>query len=174
MSRAKKILIVLGIAVGVILIVAIAVFFGITGQNTKLEHKTYNQDASGKKLAIITDNTEYKSQLYEACAQKADSGCLVEVYGLEDAAKVDANDYDLVAVVAPVYIGRLQSNAKRYIEKNSSSENLMLIVTSEGINDLDLDVDAVTTATSSQFSDEPEAPILSVDEVSDMIVERLG
>lgn len=158
----------------VILIVAIAVFFGITGQKTKLEHKTYNKDASEKKLAIITDNTEYKSQLYEACADKAGSGCLVDVFGLEDTAKVNTDDYDLVAVVAPVYIGKLQSNAKKFIEKNSSSDNLMLIATSEGINDIGLDVDTVTTATSSQFSDQPEAPMLSVDEISDMIIERLG
>ena len=174
MGKAKKALYILGIVVFVIVVAIAAGFYGILNKKTPVDHEILNADAQSKKLAIVTDGSEYKAALKAALAEALGADCCIEVFGLQDARKVNTEDYDLVVVMAPVYIGRLQTSAKNFVVKNEDSGNLMLIITAEGTNDIDMGVDTVTMATTAEFSDAPTNPMYTAEEAAQMIVDKLG
>ncbi len=170
MSKGKKTLMISGIIVVSLAVFIIISFVSILGKKTAVDYEIFNASASGSKVAVITDNTDYKMGIKNAIVDGV-KNCCVEVYGLEDAKKVNANDYSLVVVMAPVYIGKLQTTAKNYIEKNKNS-NLLLIITSESTQDIGLEIDAIATATLT--SSTTQTPKLSYDEILNIINNKLG
>lgn len=174
MSRGKKALVTIGIILAAIIVLALFGALGLWGKKTPVDYELHNEEAAGAKIALITDNTEYKMAVKDALVEKAGSELRIEVFGLEDTKVVSASEYDLTVVMAPVYAGRLQTNAKNFIKKNADSANLMLIITAEGTNDIDMQVDTVTMATSSEFTDKPENQQLEADEAAEQILAKLN
>ena len=174
MKKGKKTLIIIGSILAAIVLTALIGISSFFGRKTPVDHEEFNAGAQGKSLALVLDGSEYKMKLKDALIETLGYNCRIEVFGLQDIRKVNTGDYDLVAVAAPVYVKKLQTDAKNFIRKNSDSGNLMLIITSEGIDDIDMGVDTVTMATSSEFMDEPTNPMYSAEEAAQMIADRLG
>ena len=174
MKKGKKALIISGCVLITVAVAGISIFSALLSRKTPVEHEAFGMDGADKKLAVITDGSEFKTELKDMLLRNANDGLGVEVFGLTDAKKVNSEDYNLVVVIAPTYIGKLQLNAKNYVKKHSDDGNLLLIVTSEGDNEINLGVDTVTMATSSQFTETPEVPMLSIDDVCDMIMEKMN
>ena len=174
MKKGKKALAIIICILAAIAIAIMGIYTAMLSRKTSIEAKSVNMDTASKKLAIIADGSQYKLELIDKLLYQSESDIGIDIFGLEDAKDAGPAGYDLVVVTAPVYIGKLQLNAKSYVAKYSDADNIFVIVTCEGENDIGLDVDSVSMATSLQFSDEAKVPQLSVDEVYDMIMERLN
>jgi hypothetical protein len=174
MGKGKKALIILGSIVGGFVLLALIGVSAFFGRKTPIGYEAHNLGSPGRKLALVTDGSEYKLELKEALIETLGESCSIEVFGLQDTRKVDVKGYDLVVVAAPVYVKKLQTNAKNFVRRNSGSGNLMLIITSEGTDDIDMGVDTVTMATSSEFTDTPTNPMYGADEAAQMIADKLN
>ena len=143
--------------------------FGI--KKTPVDYEIHNINATATKLAIITDNTDYKTDVKEALLSNVDSACCVEVFGLEDIKGINVDDYDLVVIMAPVYAGRLQTDARKFIAKNKDNQNLILFMSAGLTENLSTDVDTIVSAT--MDFDTAKTPQLSVSDVVTSILEKL-
>lgn len=171
MKKGKKILI---IVLAVIVFLALVGIIGWTSIPNKINENdkfTFNEMSTGGRVAIIRDNSEYKNELSRKIASELGLDIRTDGFGIEDIKEVDNSIYDAVVVMAPVYAGKLQNDAKRWIKNISATDNIILFITTGGLTEIDMDVDTVTSATP-QMDSTKTLPI-PIDEVLDMIIERI-
>lgn len=147
MEKKNKIFKIFGIIFGVIIICLLIGMLTVRNQINELDEKSYNINTTGKQLAIISDDSHYKQNTIAGIAENIDNNIRIDVFGLQDTKKVKYDNYDVIFVMAPVYMGGLQNDAKKWISKADNKDNIILLITSGSNTHIDLGVDTITSAT---------------------------
>ncbi len=171
MKRGKKVLI---IVLASILFLMLAAIIGWTSVPNKINENnsfTFNENAKSGVVALILDNSEYKNELARTIGSKLGLDIRIDGFGLQDIHEVNNSAYDAVVVMAPVYAGRLQRDAKKWINGISASDNIILFVTSRGMTDIEMKVDTVSSATP-QIGETKALPA-DVNDMADILIGKI-
>jgi len=151
LKKGIKILLIVIAVIVALALAGLAMVASALGKVNEYEGFVQNPEAGNKAVAIILDGSEYKIELAETIAGRLGTDVRVEAYGLQNLRKIDNEDYDAVVVMAPVYVGRLQTGAFRWVNRLKNPDNTILVITSAGNTDCDVPVDTFTTATLHEY-----------------------
>jgi hypothetical protein len=171
MIKWKKILIVIFAAIIFLILVAIVGWTAIPNKINENDSFIINEDAKGGRIALILDNSDYKNELARIIGSNLGLDIRTDGFGLEDITEINSSEYDAVVVMAPVYAGRLQTDAKKWIKSISASDNIILFVTSNGLTEISMPVDTVSSATP-QMGETDTIPA-SLYDMADIIIEKI-
>lgn len=141
-KKALKVIVIFVCVIGVLLLTAPL----IKGKSSKVESATIQGELS-ERICIVMDSSDFKEQVANRIIAEVRGDYAVEIYGLDTLKKIDNKDYEIVVIMAPVYIGDLQTDAKSWIGNCETTDNIFLVYTSATTTNIDLGVDTVSSAT---------------------------
>jgi len=132
---------------------ALVILVLLSGCATNMAPSEQGNSASGKRVLIAGENTEFKQRLAAAVIEKLGTqDWYFRIIGLDQLAQIDTGSYQAIVVLAGYRAGRLDGRVQESLKRDPSNHKVIVLYT-RGTDDptppragLDLKVDAISSA----------------------------